>query len=194
MKKKVIVIVGPSGAGKTVSGQLLESWGIPRVISTTTKEPKSWEINGLHYHFCNRSEFENTDLIEFTEYDNNYYGVSKAELMDKWSKSDLAFLVADVNGVLAFKDKYPDNTIVLYIVAPPKELESRMVKRGDSEGLIKNRLEIIENTGELNNLHLADYVIVNNEWETTVALLDVIIQSAQGNIKEQSTCQNNREL
>jgi guanylate kinase len=184
MSKKILLIYGPSGAGKTVSGGLLESWGVPRLVTNTTRDPKNGEISGVHYHFVSKSEFSQLDLVEFTEYDTNYYGISKAELSDKWQKSDLAFAVTDINGVLAFKEKYPDQTLALYVVAPLQALEQRMFGRGDTKKQVSNRLKNVEESKEFNNLYLADYVIVNNEWKTTVAMLNVVMQSAQGSLVE----------
>lgn len=186
MTKKILLVYGPSGAGKTVSGELLESWGIPKLVTNTTKDPGEGEIDGVHYHFGSKSEFSQLDLIEFTEYDNNYYGISKKELRDKWQKSDLVLAVTDVNGVLAFKKKYPVQTLALYIVAPITALEERMLGRGDTKAKVKARLDNVEKRKEFDNLHLADYSIVNNKWETTVAMLNIVMQSVQGSLSEHS--------
>lgn len=186
MSKKILVLYGPSGAGKTVSGGLLENWGVPKIITNTTRAPKNGEIHGVHYYFTNKEEFSKLDLIEFTEYDKHYYGVSKEGLYQSWQKSDLIFAVTDVNGVLAFKRRYPEQTLALYVVAPVKTLEERMLGRGDTRSQVQDRLENVEKSKEFENLHLADYVIVNNEWKTTVAMLNVVMQAAQGSLKEYS--------
>ena len=55
----LFVISGPSGVGKgTVIKQVLaQAQDLHLAISATTREPRSNEIDGQHYHFLNESNF-----------------------------------------------------------------------------------------------------------------------------------------
>ena len=49
--KQIVVMVGPSGSGKTSIGEVLSKNGVQRLITTTTREPRVGEVNGVDYYF-----------------------------------------------------------------------------------------------------------------------------------------------
>lgn len=90
MKRKgiLIIISGFSGAGKgTIVKKLIESNLFSLSISATTREARVGEIEGEHYYFIGKEEFENMithdELIEWATYCDNYYGTPKKYVQEK---------------------------------------------------------------------------------------------------------------
>jgi len=58
---KVVVVSGPSGAGKTsVMRRVYRTCNVPlvRSVSATTRPPRNGEIDGVDYHFITNDEFQ----------------------------------------------------------------------------------------------------------------------------------------
>ena len=81
----VIVISGPSGSGKgTVVEQLRKIYPNAGVsVSATTRQKRTGEVDGVHYHYKSREEFEKLiesgEVLEHTTYNGNYYGTLRSE-------------------------------------------------------------------------------------------------------------------
>ena len=74
---RLIVVSGPSGSGKgTILGEILKSPDYVYSVSATTRQPRQGEIDGKHYFFMQKTEFEERILqngfIEYAEYNGNY--------------------------------------------------------------------------------------------------------------------------
>lgn len=135
---KIIIITAPSGSGKTtLVKRLLER--CPQLafsISACTRNPRPGEVNGRDYHFYTEEEFK--QLIEqdaFVEwemvYTGKYYGTLKTEVQRIWNEGNAPLVDIDVMGALAIQEKYPDNSISIFIKAPSiEELRTRLIKRG----------------------------------------------------------------
>ena len=84
MKNKLFVISAASGAGKTTLKDLVikDFPDIKYSISATTRKPREGEIDGVHYFFKTKEEFEQLikedDLIEWNKVHGNYYGTPKS--------------------------------------------------------------------------------------------------------------------
>lgn len=55
-------MVGPSGAGKSTLVKHLMNVAKEQFIfsiSSTTRQPREGEVNGVHYHFISKEEFMN---------------------------------------------------------------------------------------------------------------------------------------
>lgn len=177
MQKKIYVLMGPSGSGKTTLGNELKKMGIVELINTTTRDIRIGEIPNVSYYFVNADEFRCTEMIEKTEYAGNYYGMSKIEVDTKLSSHDRLYTILDSHGAMEFKKIYGSDVVkIIYIYCSQKTLEERMILRGDSVEKINERLDYITKTGELDNIGIADYVIINdkNTYETSVSLLKTI--------------------
>ena len=80
---KTFIICGPSGVGKgTVVARLLAS--NPNLyfsVSATTRQPRHGEVDGVHYHFLSREQFQQwiaeDAFLEHAEFVGNYYGTPK---------------------------------------------------------------------------------------------------------------------
>lgn len=162
-EKRIFILMGASGVGKTTLGNFLKEQGIPELVSHTTREKRSGEIDGETYYFVSKEEFDQIEKIEFSNYNGNFYCLSKKEVEEKLQKHDKVFVIADINGVKQIKAHYPKQVTVIYISASLEEMKQRMKARGDSEEKIQSRIDYALKTKELENGKYADYIIENHD-------------------------------
>lgn len=81
---KVIIIAGHTASGKsTVLDALCKDHGFVKLITTTTRDPRPNEVNGVDYHFISKDEFkkriDNKEFLEHVFSKDNFYGSSLSE-------------------------------------------------------------------------------------------------------------------
>ena len=185
-KGQLIVVSGPSGVGKgTVLKEYLNSRdGIAYSVSATTRQPRPGEVNGIHYYFLSREEFERTaaegGMLEYASYNGNYYGTPKAPVEQQRNQGNDVVLEIEVQGALQVKKSCPD--ALLIFVAPPsfEELKNRLAGRQTEDAkTVENRLNIARQ--ELMCAGEYDYIIVNDTVEQAVQRLGQIISANRYN-------------
>ncbi len=157
----IIILHGPSGAGKTLAGEYLETLGIKKLVSHTTRRKRPGEISGEAYYFVNLETFDATPKIEESMYAGEHYGVSRAEVMEKY-KDSWVFAVTDLHGVSAFLKAFKGDVLVIKIEASPRYIRKRMKKRGESRISIQHRMEIMMKEKRKKDGFLSDFTIYNN--------------------------------
>ena len=135
---KIIVITAPSGAGKTsITHHLMQHF--PRLtfsISAATRKPRGNEKEGIDYYFISEEIFkEKIQHKEFAEwemvYEGKYYGTLKSELERIWKENKIPVLDIDVKGAIHMQQRYPVNSLSLFIEPPSvEELKTRLESRG----------------------------------------------------------------
>lgn len=175
--KKIILIAGPSGAGKTtVSEYLTEKYGIPRVLTHTTRPMRSGEKQDVAYHFETDETFAQLHFFEHIKYGSYQYGSSREALNLAWKKSDLVSLIVDIKGVYTYIQQLGDKVYFLYITtSTKKELEERLLKRGDDPSKIKERLSGSELNALPADLKNYAHVLINDNLTKTKSTLDALI-------------------
>ncbi len=163
--KQIIVLVGPSGSGKTSIGEVLTAHGIPRLVTTTTREPRHGEINGIDYYFKTFNALDIDDFVEQTVYNGNRYGLTKKEVVTMLEKHDSIHVSLDQNGAEAVKKAYPEEAYVVFIAITEEEMVRRMKIRGDSPQEIKERIDFSRKTNELTPPAITDLVVINHNVE-----------------------------
>ncbi len=162
--KKIILLLGSSGSGKTSLGQHLQTLGIKELISHTTRKPREGEINDVTYHFITKEEFDKLDRLEETCYSGNYYALSREEV--ERHKESLVYAIVDAEGVKQIRQKYGwNNVIVIYIKITYLRMIFRMLKRGDKIKDIVKRVKNCIITKEMKNYKLANIVIENKDLQ-----------------------------
>ena len=181
MKGKFIVISGPSGVGKgTICNKLFKEINAWYSVSTTTRDPREGEVDGINYYFISKEEFEekikNNEFLEYNIYNNNYYGTSKKIVLEKMEEGINVFSEIDVNGAHNIKKIFPD-ALLIYIAPPSIDvLRERLIARGTEDmEKINQRLEIAKR--ELEEISFYDYVVVNDDLEkATNEVKDIILK------------------
>ena len=177
----IIVISGPSGAGKgTVVKKLLEkNKKMALSISMTTREPRNGEINGKDYFYVTKSEFlEQIDKGNFLEFANvygtDYYGTPRDKVMEYINKGIDVILEIDINGALQVKEKNPE-TIFIFIMPPSmKELKKRLITRDtETPEKILNRFKTAYK--EINEAKKYNYVVINDNVNKAVKRIEAIL-------------------
>jgi guanylate kinase len=175
--KKIYVLMGASGSGKTTVANYLKKFGIPEIISHTTRSIREGEVEGETYYYVTKEEFDLIDKIEQVQYDSKFYCISKMEIENKFKQSDKLYVICDVNGMEQVKKNYPNQVVVIYLYTTLEEMERRMRVRGDAEENIQNRLDYANQTNELENGRFADYLIENKVLEDTKReVMDIVLQ------------------
>ena len=181
MRNILLVLSGPSGVGKgTIVNYLLEEdKNLVKSVSCTTRAPRDGEENGREYFFISEREFrsriQENDFLEYDEHFGNYYGTPRS-FVERQLKDRSVILEIDVVGALNAKRLMPDKT-VLAMVTPPsmEELENRLSGRGsESEEQKRDRLQRVRY--ELEQAHLYDYVLVNDDSRQTKIKIQEIIR------------------
>lgn len=135
----MIVITGASATGKTETARVIKTlYGIQKVVTHTTRPMRLGEVQDVDYHYVSKEEFlklkEKGYFVETTEYNNNYYGTSKAEIAPN------KILIVETSGAKVFLGLNDPSIVVFRLLASKKLRHSRMLERGDSLESIKSRL------------------------------------------------------
>lgn len=181
-KGKLIVIVAPSGAGKTtIARRLLNEF--PKVkfsVSATTRLPREGEVDGKDYFFLTDEEFDekvdNDAFLEWEEYSGHKYGTLRSEV-DKLMKSGyFPLLDIEVKGALNIQKLYNSEAISIFIKPPSmEELKKRLDNRGsENEKSLQKRLKRAEM--EMSHADDFDFVVVNDDLETAYAEVKKIVE------------------
>ena len=178
----LLVISGFAGTGKgTLVHELLEKYdNYALSVSATTRAPRPGEIDGVHYFFKTKEEFEEmiheNRLIEYASYVENYYGTPKEYVRQQLENGKDVILEIEIQGALKIKEQFPD-TLLLFMVPPSASvLEERLRGRGtETDEVVRKRLHRAVEESEF--IEQYDYLIVNDDLETCVKETHEIIQS-----------------
>ncbi len=183
-RHKIIIIAAPSGAGKTsVVRHLLKVLPdkLAFSISAATRKPRNNEMHGVDYYFISAADFEKKIAEDaFVEwemvYEGKYYGTLKQEVERIWAAEKAPLLDVDVKGGLHVKEKYPGQTLSLFIQPPSiEELERRLRSRGtESEESVKSRIS--KAAYELTFKDRFDFVILNDKLERACAEAEALVR------------------
>jgi guanylate kinase len=167
---RLTVLSGPSGVGKDSVIELIRArsrW-VHLSVSMTTRRKRDYEINGTHYHFVNRAEFQRRvaegALLEWAEFAGNLYGTPRAQVEGQLALGRPVLLKIDIQGARQVRAAMPDAQLVF--LAPPsrEELERRLIGRGTEDPeMIKRRLEHAHE--ELAAAKEFDEIVVNDSIE-----------------------------
>jgi len=183
-KGAILLLSGPSGCGK--SSLLKEVYKVIDnyhfSISTTTREPRIGEKDGIDYYFVSKEEFkkdiEDGNFLEWAEVHGNYYGTSLKPINKALDESKLVIFDIDVQGFEQVIKKLKSITTTVFITTPTiEELEKRLYTRDtDSKEVIEKRIKNAK--VEIEYIDQYDYFIVNDDLEIASKQLVAIAQSS----------------
>ncbi|MCK9916335.1 guanylate kinase [Microbacteriaceae bacterium K1510] len=182
----MLVLSSPSGAGKTtLSRNLLEQENIDDPgklelsISATTRARRPSEIDGVHYLFRSKRQFEamrdSGELLEWAEVHGNYYGTPREPVEKALNEGRDVLFDIDWQGTRQLLDKMREDVVTVFVLPPSaQELKSRLVRRAeDSDAVIAQRLK--NAAEEFLHWNEYDYILVNRDLDKSFARLRAIL-------------------
>jgi guanylate kinase len=181
MTGTLYIVAAPSGAGKTsLTRALLEREpNLELSVSYTSRAPRPNEIDGVHYHFVSRAEFEamigRDEFFEHAVVHGDLKGTARGPVERTLAKGKDVLLEIDWQGANQVREKMKD-TVSIFILPPSRaELERRLRSRAsDSEETILRRLadarRDLEHAGDF------DYIVVNDDFETALDEICAIVE------------------
>ena len=195
-KPLVLVLHGPSGVGKeSVIEGLQNALGIHRATSTTDREPRDNEIDGVDYHFVTRTKFEQMikagAFAEYARVYEDWKGLERSEIERPLRRGQDVIIRTDVNGVRHWRKTLEGAVTVVIIAAGHKTpaeyhktiTRARIVNREPHISLAKLQTRLDEVDDELADADNNDYVVVNqhNGLDSAVAELLAIVAYERAN-------------
>lgn len=180
-KGLLIIISGPSGAGKgTVCKELL-SMQLPDLelsVSATTRKPRSGEIEGISYFFKSKEEFvqmiNQSEFIEYAQVYDNFYGTPRSYVQNKLDNGKDVILEIDIQGAMQVKKNNPEGVFVFIMPPSFEELKHRIISRGteSQQDILKRMHEAYKEVCSSRNY---DYVVINDDVHAAAEKVRCII-------------------
>ncbi len=177
-------VSAPSGAGKTslVNALIDQCSGLKVSVSHTTRPVRPGEIDGVNYHFTNEDEFttmlDRGDFLEHARVFGNLYGTSQPWVEAQLNQGDDVILEIDWQGAQQVKELLP-NTRAIFILPPSRDtLLERLTSRGQDDAEIINK-RMAEAVEEMSHYIEGDFLVVNDNFQQTLAELEAIVTSAR---------------
>jgi guanylate kinase len=168
----ILILSSPSGAGKTTLTRMLmqdQALDLTLSVSVTTRARRSSEVDGIHYRFIDRREFERMrkagDLLEWAEVHGNGYGTPREPVEKVLAQGRDMLFDVDWQGARQVRERLGDSVVSIFVLPPSmRELRARLERRAeDSVSSIDTRLETARQ--EIGRWRNYQYVIVNNDLQ-----------------------------
>jgi guanylate kinase len=181
-KGKILVLVAPSGGGKTtMAKRILDDFDQVRFsVSATTRAPRKGEKDGVNYHYISKEQFKEKidkgDFLEWEEvYDGTLYGTLRKNVEKELEKGYFILLDIDVLGALNVKKIFEKDALAIFIQPPSIEtLKKRLQKRStDAQKDIQTRLERAKK--EMAYANRFDHIIINDDLEKAYSQIKELV-------------------
>jgi guanylate kinase len=179
----MFVLSSPSGAGKSTLARLLlsEDKNLEISVSVTTRTRRPSEVDGRHYHFIDKLDFQRMrdhgELLEWAEVHGNFYGTPRAPVEKALAQGQDVLFDIDWQGTeqLAALDEVRPDLVRVFVLPPSfKELRARLERRAeDAAETIARRLENAR--VEIAQWAQYDYVIVNQDLDSSFPAVRAIL-------------------
>ena len=175
----LVVVAGPSGAGKTTLVKHLVDRFSNSVfsVSVTTRSPRGGEEDGIDYFFVNEHEFDSRIaegyFLEHADVHGYRYGTSRIWVEDQLSMGKSVILEIDVNGAMQISESIPGSVLIFVAPPNPNMLELRLSSRNtDTKGVINSRLSVASE--EIRWLGAFDYFICNDNLSDSKSVIEQV--------------------
>jgi guanylate kinase len=177
----MLVLSSPSGAGKSTIARLLleKDKGFELSVSYTTRPRRGSEIDGVHYHFASKREFErlrdDDAFLEWAEVHGNFYSTPREPAEIAMSEGRDMLFDIDWQGAKQIREKLPADVVSVFVLPPSMaELKARLLRRAeDQEKVIAQRLKNARD--EIEHWREYDYVVVNDDLDRAFHSVECIV-------------------
>ncbi|MEM6347630.1 MAG: guanylate kinase [Bacteroidota bacterium] len=188
MAGKVFIVSAPSGAGKStlVKAMLAQFEDFVFSISATTRSPRAYETEGVHYYFLSLSDFlqkrKAGAFVESEEvYPGRWYGTLASEVDRILVEGKMPIFDVDVEGGLNIKQQYREQAVAFFIQPPrPEILLERLQNRG-SDDMVEIQKRYAKAKLELSYAPKFDHIIVNDDLQIAIDEMAEIIRRELSN-------------
>ena len=186
----LIIISGPSGAGKDTLMQRMQERGLPFhfVVTATTRPQRANEVHGRDYLFVSKDEFarmiDEDELIEHAIVYGDYKGIPKQQVREALASGMDVVMRLDVQGAETVRKLAPEALLIFITTQNESELVHRLETR-KTETADSLAIRIATARKELKRVEAFDYVIVNRDFhlDETVDVIRAIIAAEHHRVK-----------
>jgi len=174
----VVVLHGPSGVGKdTVIARLRERTAIHRPTSTTSREPREGEVDGVDYHFVSPEEFlDRVERHEFAERALVYgqlKGLERREVERPLAEGLDVIIRTDVQGARRWRKVLEGGVFVFLMAESVDTLKERLIARQTEDEVdLARRFAALQE--ELDDIPNNDYLVHNPHGDVDSAVTEII--------------------
>jgi guanylate kinase len=177
----MLVLSSPSGAGKTTLSRMLLEVDplIDLSVSVTTRPQRPGEVDGRHYHFIDRPQFDamvrDGALLEWAEVFGHRYGTPRAPVESTLARGRDVLFDIDWQGTQQLREKARHDLVSVFVLPPSvPELERRLTTRAQDDGdVIRTRMA--KASDEMSHWAEYDYVVLNHDLDQAFADLRAIL-------------------
>ena len=168
----ILILSSPSGAGKTTLTRMLmqdKALDLTLSVSVTTRPRRTSEVDGIHYRFIDRREFDRMkrdgDLLELAEVHGNFYGTPRGPVEKVLAQGRDMLFDVDWQGARQMRERLGDDVVSVFVLPPSmRELRARLERRAeDLTSSIGTRLDNARR--EIERWRNYHYVIVNDDLQ-----------------------------
>ncbi len=180
-KTRMIIIVAPSGAGKSsFVDRITSEFKILRdTVTYTTRAVRAGESEGNPYHFVSLEKFkqliDENFFVEWAHVHQNMYGTPFYQITEAFQKGEVVIMDVDVQGADTFKGKFPDAMTIFILPPSIDELRRRVIKR-DKKVPADLEIRMANAAKEIARAHEFDFQLVNDDFEVSYAKFKKIIE------------------
>jgi len=188
----LIILSSPSGAGKSTLARRLMKWDgdLRFSVSATTRPPRDGEVEGEHYFFRSRSEFEDLinkgEMLEHAEVFGHLYGSPKTPVEAAITDGHDVLFDIDWQGGQQVRNSALGKHALSIFILPPSipELERRLIERAqDAPDVIAARMK--KSRDEISHWPEYDYVLINDNLDETEMRLQTIVSAERMRLSQQ---------
>ena len=182
VKKDLVMPAKQNALYGTVCDEIKKSDDVFLSVSTTSRDQRAGEIDGVTYNYTTEKHFEelieNGEMLEWAKYNENYYGTPKSTIEGMLSEGKSVVLEIEVQGALQVKKLIPE-CVLIFVVPPSMQiLKERLLSRGrETEEQIAQRIKTAE--WELTRAEYYNYIVVNDNLSECVLEIKDIMEKTK---------------